>query len=183
MEQIADRGKQVVAWSLLPGCGGRWARGLLPEPSSGVIWVPSSCGEMGSHRQGTAGSFCSYPVNTQCLKAWQWPMSPLPFCQEADTMKDVLLPGLALAAAHAGDLDTLQAFVELVSSPLRDQASGWDAAHTGRTPSPGVLTNAPKPHWAMGPASQPQGLAGRWCRGGPVNSHPSSPLGGSPDLS
>lgn len=28
-------------------------------------------------------------------------------------MKDVLLPGLALAAAHAGDLDTLQAFVEL----------------------------------------------------------------------
>ncbi|XP_052042634.1 60 kDa lysophospholipase [Apodemus sylvaticus] len=32
--------------------------------------------------------------------------------QEADAMKDVL-PGLALAAAHAGDLDTLQAFVEL----------------------------------------------------------------------
>lgn len=31
-------------------------------------------------------------------------------------MKDVLLPGLALAAAHTGDLDTLQTFVELVSS-------------------------------------------------------------------
>lgn len=42
-------------------------------------------------------------------------MVPLPFHQEVDTMKDVLLPGLALAAAHAGDLDTLQAFVELVS--------------------------------------------------------------------
>lgn len=41
---------------------------------------------------------------------------PLPSHQEADAMKDVLLPGLALAAAHAGDLDTLQAFVELVSS-------------------------------------------------------------------
>ena len=49
-------------------------------------------------------------------------------------MKDVLLPGLALAAAHAGDLDTLQAFVELVSSPLRDQASGWDAAHRAEHP-------------------------------------------------
>lgn len=33
--------------------------------------------------------------------------------QEADAMTDILLPGLALAAAHAGDLDTLQAFVEL----------------------------------------------------------------------
>lgn len=32
-------------------------------------------------------------------------------------MQDVLMPSLALAAAHAGDLDTLQAFVELVSPP------------------------------------------------------------------
>lgn len=38
-------------------------------------------------------------------------------------MKDILLPSLALAAAHAGDLDTLQALVELVSCPPRDQAS------------------------------------------------------------
>lgn len=73
-------------------------------------------------------------------------------------MKDILLPGLALAAAHAGDLDTLQAFVELVSSPLRDQASRWDAAHMGRTPSPGILTNAPKPHWAMGLHPSPRDL-------------------------
>lgn len=31
-------------------------------------------------------------------------------------MKNILMPSLALAAAHAGDLDTLQAFVELVRS-------------------------------------------------------------------
>lgn len=45
-----------------------------------------------------------------CRVAWLLSMNG---SQEADTMKDVLLPGLALAAAHAGDLDTLQAFVEL----------------------------------------------------------------------
>ena len=63
-------------------------------------------------------------------------------------MKDVLLPGLALAAAHAGDLDTLQAFVELVSSPLRDQEhppqvfSLMLLSHTGQWglhPSPRAL--------------------------------------------
>nr|XP_042117166.1 60 kDa lysophospholipase isoform X2 [Peromyscus maniculatus bairdii] len=32
--------------------------------------------------------------------------------QEVDAMQDVLMSSLALAAAHAGDLDTLQAFVE-----------------------------------------------------------------------
>ncbi|XP_021058154.1 60 kDa lysophospholipase [Mus pahari] len=45
-----------------------------------------------------------------CSMAWLLSMNG---SQEADTMKDVLLPGLALAAAHAGDLDTLQALVEL----------------------------------------------------------------------
>lgn len=36
-------------------------------------------------------------------------------------MQDVLMSSLALAAAHAGDLDTLQAFVEQVSSPTEGQ--------------------------------------------------------------
>ncbi|XP_076777144.1 60 kDa lysophospholipase isoform X8 [Arvicanthis niloticus] len=45
-----------------------------------------------------------------CRVAWLLNMSGT---QEADAIKDVLLPGLALAAAHDGDPDTLQAFVEL----------------------------------------------------------------------
>ncbi|EDL97433.1 lysophospholipase [Rattus norvegicus] len=45
-----------------------------------------------------------------CRATWLLSMNG---SQDADAMKDVLLPGLALAAAHAGDLDTLQAFVEL----------------------------------------------------------------------
>lgn len=52
-------------------------------------------------------------------------------------MQDVLMSSLALAAAHAGDLDTLQAFVEQVSLPLRGKTSRWDIAHVGRTLSPG----------------------------------------------
>lgn len=95
-------------------------------------------------------------------------------------MKDVLLPGLALAAAHAGDLDTLQAFVELVSSPLRDQASGHSGqcSHRGSTHSPG-LTDSPKPHWAVGLHATPRALL-EVGEGGPLILP--SPVGDSPDL-
>lgn len=85
-------------------------------------------------------------------------MLPLPSHQDADAMKEVLLPGLALVAAHAGDLDTLQAFVELVSSPLRDQAQGPDDAHTGAERALRGLTHSPKPHWAVGLLTTPRAL-------------------------
>lgn len=73
-------------------------------------------------------------------------------------MKDVLLPGLALAAAHAGDLDTLQAFVELVSSPPRDKLAGGTllprAEHLPRAPLllPGqwACILAQGPGWKLG---------------------------------
>lgn len=52
-------------------------------------------------------------------------------------MQDVLTSSLALAAAHAGDLDTLQALVELVSLLLRDNTNRWDMVYMGRTRSPG----------------------------------------------
>lgn len=45
-----------------------------------------------------------------CRATWLLSMNG---SQDANATKEVLLPGLALAAAHAGDLDTLQAFVEL----------------------------------------------------------------------
>ncbi|XP_027272530.1 60 kDa lysophospholipase isoform X9 [Cricetulus griseus] len=49
--------------------------------------------------------------------------------QEADATQDVLIPSLALAAAHAGDLDTLQAFVELGRDLNLKDCSGQTPLH------------------------------------------------------
>lgn len=51
------------------------------------------------------------------------PRVPLSSTQEADAVRDALVPSLACAAAHAGNLDVLQALVELVRPPplLGDQ--------------------------------------------------------------
>nr|XP_021482700.1 60 kDa lysophospholipase isoform X1 [Meriones unguiculatus] len=63
--------------------------------------------------------------------------------QEADAMKDVLMPSLALAAAHAGDLDTLQAFSELGGDLNLKDYSGQTplhvAARRGHTAAVSVL--------------------------------------------
>nr|XP_048287364.1 60 kDa lysophospholipase isoform X1 [Myodes glareolus] len=49
--------------------------------------------------------------------------------QEADAMQDVLTSSLALAAAHAGDLDTLQALVELGRDLNLKDSSGQTPLH------------------------------------------------------
>lgn len=67
-------------------------------------------------------------------------------------MKDVLMPSLALAAAHAGDLDTLQAFVDLVSPPLRDKTNRWHTCSHGQ--------NTPQGHTGQWGCILAQGLAG-----------------------
>ncbi|XP_051008088.1 60 kDa lysophospholipase [Acomys russatus] len=49
--------------------------------------------------------------------------------QEADAMKNALMPSLALAAAHAGDLDTLQAIVDLSRDLSLKDYSGQTPLH------------------------------------------------------
>ena len=68
------------------------------------------------------------------------PRVPLSSTQEADAVREALTPGLACAAAHAGDLDVLQALVELVRPPhrLRDQPH-----HAGPRGTQGRLSLGP----------------------------------------
>eukprot|EP00071_Canis_lupus_P044624 XP_022278181.1 60 kDa lysophospholipase [Canis lupus familiaris] len=69
----------------------------------------------------------------------------LALSQEADAVRDALLPGLACAAAHAGNLEALQALVELVrpprplgAGPRPRQSWGCRTAGLCQAPFPGA---------------------------------------------
>lgn len=93
----------------------------------------------------------------QVLKA------PLCSPQEADAVRDALLPGLACAAAHAGNLEALQALVELVRPP-RPLGAGPSHASLGGAGRPGCARPRSRVHpdptlpvlpWLPDPAQPP----------------------------
>ncbi|XP_046935854.1 60 kDa lysophospholipase [Lynx rufus] len=65
----------------------------------------------------------------------------LSLSQEADAVREALTPGLACAAAHAGDLDMLQALVELGSDLSQENFNGQTPLHAAaRGGHPEVVT-------------------------------------------
>ncbi|XP_045304374.1 60 kDa lysophospholipase isoform X6 [Leopardus geoffroyi] len=65
----------------------------------------------------------------------------LSLSQEADAVREALTPGLACAAAHAGDLDVLQALVELGSDLSQENFNGQTPLHAAaRGGHPEVVT-------------------------------------------
>ncbi|XP_030890104.1 60 kDa lysophospholipase isoform X1 [Leptonychotes weddellii] len=65
----------------------------------------------------------------------------LTLSQEADAVRDALMPSLACAAAHAGNLEVLQALVELGSDLSLENFNGQTPLHTAaRGGQPGAVT-------------------------------------------
>nr|XP_035955269.1 60 kDa lysophospholipase isoform X1 [Halichoerus grypus] len=65
----------------------------------------------------------------------------LTLSQEADAVRDALVPSLACAAAHAGNLDVLQALVELGSDLSLENFNGQTPLHAAaRGGQPGAVT-------------------------------------------
>lgn len=89
---------------------------LLAKNLRGEMTLPMTDERRSSLQDGMLG----------CRVAW---LLSLNGSQEADAMQDVLMPSLALAAAHAGDLDTLQAFVELGRDLNLKDCSGQTPLH------------------------------------------------------
>ncbi|KAM5273697.1 60 kDa lysophospholipase [Ctenodactylus gundi] len=61
-----------------------------------------------------------------CRAAW---LLSLRGSQEANAARDALMPSLALAAAHVGDLEALQALVELGGGPSMEDPNGQTLLH------------------------------------------------------
>lgn len=69
------------------------------------------------------GPWCRVPQGQTSQRPLGAPLS----IQEADAVREALVPSLACAAAHAGDLEVLQALVDLVRPR---PSSGTSPSHT-----------------------------------------------------
>lgn len=117
------------------------------DPGGGPVSRPLPPGN-GTHRASGRGSKALGRWGSSTSPMW-WILPALyPRCagdpetatlpQEVDAVQDIVTPSLALAAAHAGDLEALRVLMELVSpaAPAPSQASGTRCQPTaGRHPS------------------------------------------------
>ncbi|XP_004836930.2 60 kDa lysophospholipase isoform X2 [Heterocephalus glaber] len=89
---------------------------LLAKDLRGEMTLPT----VDKHQSPLQGSKLGHSV------AWLLGLSG---SQEADAVRDTLVPSLALAAAHAGDLEALQALVELGSGLCLQDPNGQTLLH------------------------------------------------------